>query len=115
MTASRASHIAIYSGPPLYMYSTVHWKCKHKNKLLLCKAGIVDRNNGYVRTPSGNSHEHVCQPDLTKVKLVKMRTRLLNRGLKEQLTSASILIDDKLLEDNDLVACIPNKKSSRVF
>ena len=89
--------------------STVHWKCTHKNRPLLCKAGVVERNDGYVRTPCGNAHEHVCLPDLTKVKFVKMRTSLLERGSKEQHTSASVLIDDQLLVDNDLVACMPKK------
>ena len=38
-----------------------------------------------------------------------MRTSLLERGSKEQHTSASVLIDDQLLVDNDLLACMPKK------
>ena len=69
----------------------------------------MERKNGYVRNPCGNAHEHLCPPDLTKVKLVKMRTSLLEQGSKEQHTSDSVLIYDQLLVDNDLVACMPKK------
>ena len=90
-------------------YTTVYWKCTHKNHPTLCKAGVFESGTSYTPTPIGNPHVHICQPDTTKANFSNMRTQLFERSLKENYTSASVLIDDALLADDRLVACIPKK------
>ena len=75
---------------------------------MLCKAGIVEDGNSYIRTPIGRAHDHICDADPLKVKYVEMRTRVLER-VKDHYLSAASIIDDKLFNAGSLVSYIPNE------
>ena len=79
--------------------AAIRWKCIHKNRPVLCKAEIVEDGHSYIRTPIGRAHDHICDADPLKVKYVEMRTRVLERGVKDHYLSAASIIDDELIND----------------